>query len=97
MASETPLDTAQPRPSGDLEWWEMRNLQFKVLVLGRANAGKTTILERLANASADETMIFRKENRSKTVGGRILQTLTGRQQQVKVPVTIEGKRSVRLA
>ncbi|KAJ7721237.1 hypothetical protein B0H14DRAFT_2411705, partial [Mycena olivaceomarginata] len=32
---------------------------FRVLILGRANAGKTTILERLTGASMDEAEIWR--------------------------------------
>ncbi|KAJ7225085.1 hypothetical protein C8J57DRAFT_1252932 [Mycena rebaudengoi] len=38
--------------STDLSFWTMRNLEFRVLILGRANAGKTTILERVAAGGA---------------------------------------------
>ena len=69
MASGTPLDTVQSKPSGDLEWGEIRDLRFRVLVLGRANAGKTTILERLANASENEAMISRQGRQLETVCG----------------------------
>ncbi|KIJ41352.1 hypothetical protein M422DRAFT_85328, partial [Sphaerobolus stellatus SS14] len=40
-----------------------RNLRFRVLILGRANAGKTTILERLTGASAGEAEIRRNGRR----------------------------------
>ncbi|KAJ7897556.1 hypothetical protein B0H14DRAFT_2226755, partial [Mycena olivaceomarginata] len=33
--------------------------KFRVLILGRANAGKTTILERLTGASMDEAEVWR--------------------------------------
>jgi polynucleotide 5'-kinase involved in rRNA processing len=74
MASGAPLDAVQLRPSGDLEWWERQDIWFRVLVLGRANAGKTTILERLANASENKAMIFkfRDGRRSEAVCSRII-------------------------
>jgi GTP-binding protein EngB required for normal cell division len=46
-------------PSEDnLSFWNDRNLKFRVLVLGRANAGKMTILERLTGASMDEAEVW---------------------------------------
>ncbi|KAJ6447862.1 hypothetical protein C8R45DRAFT_789871, partial [Mycena sanguinolenta] len=33
--------------------------KFRVLILGRANAGKTTILERLTGATMDEAEVWR--------------------------------------
>jgi hypothetical protein len=60
MATHTSsVGTTVPDSADDLEFWEMRKLRFRVLVLGVANAGKTTILERLANASEDDALIFR--------------------------------------
>ena len=43
----------------DLLFWKFRGLKFRVLILGRANAGKTTILERLAGASIEEAEVRR--------------------------------------
>jgi len=36
-----------------------RGLRFRILILGRANAGKTTILERLTGSSIDEAYVIR--------------------------------------
>ncbi|KAJ6590738.1 hypothetical protein B0H10DRAFT_2233548 [Mycena sp. CBHHK59/15] len=44
----------------DLSFWNSRHLEFRVLILGRANAGKTTILERLTEAAMDEAEVRRK-------------------------------------
>jgi len=44
---------------GDLFFWKSKNLNFRILILGRANAGKTTILERLTGASIDEAVVKR--------------------------------------
>ncbi|KAJ7765640.1 hypothetical protein B0H16DRAFT_1523788 [Mycena metata] len=41
----------------DLSFWTSRKLEFRVLILGRANAGKTTILERVAGAAISETEV----------------------------------------
>ncbi|KAJ7110845.1 hypothetical protein C8R44DRAFT_633677 [Mycena epipterygia] len=43
----------------DLSFWTNRDLKFRVLILGRANAGKTTILERLAGAAISEAEVRR--------------------------------------
>jgi len=43
--------------SDDLSFWKRRDLEFRVLIIGRANAGKTTILERLTGVSSDEAQI----------------------------------------
>ncbi|KAJ7429650.1 hypothetical protein B0H11DRAFT_1895206 [Mycena galericulata] len=43
----------------DLSFWNIRKLAFRVLILGRANAGKTTILERLMGASMDKAEVRR--------------------------------------
>ncbi|KAJ7300751.1 hypothetical protein DFH08DRAFT_795452 [Mycena albidolilacea] len=50
--AETPSDN-------DLSFWNNRHLKFRVLILGRANAGKTTILERLTGASMDKAEVLR--------------------------------------
>jgi GTPase SAR1 family protein len=34
-------------------------LKFRVLILGRANAGKTTILERIAGAAVSDAEVWR--------------------------------------
>ncbi|KAJ7318689.1 hypothetical protein DFH08DRAFT_395856 [Mycena albidolilacea] len=62
---------AETPSEDDLSFWNNRNLKFRVLILGRANAGKTTILERLTGASMDEAEVWRD--------GRILpgQTVKG--------------------
>ncbi|KIJ34030.1 hypothetical protein M422DRAFT_35304 [Sphaerobolus stellatus SS14] len=49
--------------SDDLEFWRLRRLRFRVLILGRANAGKTTILERIAGASIGEAEVWRDRKR----------------------------------
>ncbi|KAF7360940.1 GTP-binding protein [Mycena sanguinolenta] len=43
----------------DLSFWNDQGLKFRVLILGRANAGKTTILERLTGATMDEAEVWR--------------------------------------
>ncbi|KAJ7714044.1 hypothetical protein B0H14DRAFT_3635493 [Mycena olivaceomarginata] len=62
---------AETPSEDDLSFWNKRKLKFRVLILGRANAGKTTILERLTGASMDEAEVWRD--------GRILpgQTVKG--------------------
>ncbi|KDR71699.1 hypothetical protein GALMADRAFT_253411 [Galerina marginata CBS 339.88] len=62
MASETDPDipsTNEPSDQDDLGFWKRRKLEFRILILGRANAGKTTILERLAGASINEAEVKR--------------------------------------
>ncbi|KAF7360913.1 G domain-containing protein [Mycena sanguinolenta] len=51
-------DTETPSQN-DLSFWNNRHLKFRVLILGRANAGKTTILERLMGATMDEAEVWR--------------------------------------
>ncbi|KAJ6569254.1 hypothetical protein B0H19DRAFT_847977, partial [Mycena capillaripes] len=48
---------------------------FRVLILGRANAGKTTILERLAGATIDEAEVWRD---GKILPGQVCQPLKDR-------------------
>ncbi|KAJ6523941.1 hypothetical protein DFH09DRAFT_1329803 [Mycena vulgaris] len=43
----------------DFSFWTKRQLEFRVLILGRANAGKTTILERVAGAAISEADVRR--------------------------------------
>ena len=50
---------AKTPSKNDLSFWNDRHLKFRVLILGRANAGKTTILERLTGASMDEAEVSR--------------------------------------
>ncbi|KAJ7842272.1 hypothetical protein B0H14DRAFT_1033652 [Mycena olivaceomarginata] len=50
---------AETPSENDLSFWNDRDLKFRVLILGRANAGKTTILERLTGATMDETEVWR--------------------------------------
>ncbi|KDR66205.1 hypothetical protein GALMADRAFT_1206289 [Galerina marginata CBS 339.88] len=62
MASENEIDIPvrdEPSDESDLEFWKKRKLEFRILILGRANAGKTTILERLAGASINEAEVRR--------------------------------------
>ncbi|KAJ6447813.1 hypothetical protein C8R45DRAFT_1047213 [Mycena sanguinolenta] len=65
-------DTQTPSDN-DLSFWNMRYLKFRVLILGRANAGKTTILERLTGATMDEAEVWRngKILAGQTVKGQI--------------------------
>jgi GTPase SAR1 family protein len=42
----------------DLSFWTSRRLEFRVLILGRANAGKTTILERVAGAAISRAEVW---------------------------------------
>ena len=66
MASDTDSSSSgEISDSDDLFFWKIRRLEFRVLIIGRANAGKTTILERLTGASIDTAQI-------KTVGGKLL-------------------------
>ncbi|KAJ7282221.1 hypothetical protein C8J57DRAFT_1055629 [Mycena rebaudengoi] len=52
-------DFRRRNPSeNDLSFWNDRHLKFRVLILGRANAGKTTILERLTGATMDEAEVW---------------------------------------
>ncbi|KAJ6454330.1 hypothetical protein C8R45DRAFT_1037826 [Mycena sanguinolenta] len=51
-------DTETPSEN-DFSFWNDRELKFRVLILGRANAGKTTILERLTGANMDEAEVWR--------------------------------------
>ncbi|KAJ7792485.1 hypothetical protein B0H14DRAFT_167413 [Mycena olivaceomarginata] len=62
---------AETHSENDLSFWNDRHLKFRVLILGRANAGKTTILERLTGATMGEAGIWR--------GGKLLsgQTVEG--------------------
>ena len=50
---------ALPFRKGALDPAEIRNEcpQFRILVIGKANAGKTTILRKVCNAKADEKPI----------------------------------------
>jgi len=58
MASETGTPSSDEiSDQMDLSFWKKRDLEFRILILGRANAGKTTILERLADASIDEAEV----------------------------------------
>ncbi|KAJ7253196.1 hypothetical protein C8J57DRAFT_1076934 [Mycena rebaudengoi] len=50
---------AETPSENDLSFWNDRHLKFRVLILGRANAGKTTILERLTGATMDEAEVWR--------------------------------------
>ncbi|KDR66213.1 hypothetical protein GALMADRAFT_162228 [Galerina marginata CBS 339.88] len=62
MASENEIDmpfSDVPSDENDLWFWKSRFLEFRILILGRANAGKTTILERLAGASINEAKVKR--------------------------------------
>ncbi|KAJ6454318.1 hypothetical protein C8R45DRAFT_1037782 [Mycena sanguinolenta] len=65
-------DTQTPSEN-DLSFWNERDLKFRVLILGRANAGKTTILERLTGATMDEAEVWRdgKILPGQTVKGQI--------------------------
>ena len=59
-ANET--DPQSRSAAEDSEWDEMlrqRYARFRVLILGRANAGKTTILERICGGSVDEAVVYR--------------------------------------
>jgi len=47
----------------DLDFFWRRDLKFRVLILGRANAGKTTILERLTCASIGDAEVWRDGKR----------------------------------
>ncbi|KAJ7755403.1 hypothetical protein B0H14DRAFT_2540773 [Mycena olivaceomarginata] len=50
---------AETHSENDLSFWNDRHLKFRVLILGRANAGKTTILEGLTGATMGEAGIWR--------------------------------------
>ncbi|KIJ39329.1 hypothetical protein M422DRAFT_32784 [Sphaerobolus stellatus SS14] len=63
MASNDTSFDVHTADSDDLEFWRSRRLRFRVLILGRANAGKTTILERIAGTSIDEAEVWRDGKR----------------------------------
>ncbi|KAE9386269.1 hypothetical protein BT96DRAFT_1006260 [Gymnopus androsaceus JB14] len=46
-------------PQEDLAFWQIRSLSFRVLILGRANAGKSSILERIAGESMEAAQVYR--------------------------------------
>ncbi|KAJ7018972.1 hypothetical protein C8F04DRAFT_1149198 [Mycena alexandri] len=54
MSSSTEIS-----PKDDLSFWNIRGLAFRILILGRANAGKTTILERLTGDAMEKAKICR--------------------------------------
>ena len=56
-------DESPASSSDDLEFFKSRGLKFRVLILGRANTGKTTILERITDASIGEAQVFRDGRR----------------------------------
>ena len=60
MASDSETSTANPSAHDDMEFWTKRGLRFRILIIGRANAGKTTILERLTDSSEGEAKIYRR-------------------------------------
>ncbi|KAJ7283246.1 hypothetical protein C8J57DRAFT_1498321 [Mycena rebaudengoi] len=64
---------AETPSENDLSFWNDRHLKFRVLILGRANAGKTTILERLTGGTMDEAEVWRngKILPGQTVKGQI--------------------------
>jgi GTPase SAR1 family protein len=49
---------AETPSENDLLFWTDRHLKFRVLIVGRVNAGKTTILERLTGATMDEAEVW---------------------------------------
>jgi GTPase SAR1 family protein len=53
---------AETLSENDLSFWNDRHLKFRVLILGRVNAGKTTILERLTGATMDKAEVWRDGN-----------------------------------
>jgi GTPase SAR1 family protein len=59
MASSSSSDDSEILDQQYLLLWKARKLEFRILILGRANAGKTTILERLTGASIDEAKVTR--------------------------------------
>ncbi|KAF8962884.1 hypothetical protein BDZ97DRAFT_1662326 [Flammula alnicola] len=61
MTSDTDTSSSDKIPDhDDLSFLKTRNLKFRVLILGRANAGKTTILERLTGSSIDKAKVWRR-------------------------------------
>lgn len=58
-SSDENSDHGENSDHSNLFFWKRRNLEFRILISGRANAGKTTILERLAGASIDEAKVKR--------------------------------------
>ena len=58
LYSVTPMDTQQPQQSRR----RLPNVQFRVLIIGRANAGKTSILQRICETTESPT-IYRGNER----------------------------------
>ncbi|KAJ7264104.1 hypothetical protein B0H12DRAFT_1102861 [Mycena haematopus] len=75
--------------SSETDWpfWTDRNLKFRVLILGRANAGKTTILERLTGATIDEAEVWQDGERlpGQTVKGQIDRGLHNIKDEIRFP------------
>jgi hypothetical protein len=53
-----PMDTQQPRR-------RVPKIQFRVLIIGRANAGKTTILQRVCDTT-ESPIVYRRDGRTNT-------------------------------
>jgi GTPase SAR1 family protein len=70
--AETPSNNNLSFSENDLSFWNDRHLKFRVLILGRANAGKTTILERLTGATMDEAEVWRN---GRILPGQVCQLL----------------------
>ena len=61
MSDSLAMSSTSSRPQLSAQQMaELRDVftQFRILVIGRANAGKTTILRKLCNASTGEPVIF---------------------------------------
>ncbi len=89
------MDTKQSRP--------ILNIQFRVLIIGRANAGKTTILQRVCDTT-DSPTVYRRNSGGKREEVRhgcclAVQILSSYHVQVKLDPSMEvgDKRSCPLS
>ncbi len=78
-----PMDTKQSRP--------IPKIQFRVLIIGRANAGKTTILQSVCDTTKSPTIHRNRGYTSKKVshGGLTVLAVSSYTQQVKLDPTTE--------
>ena len=61
------MGSEQSKPRAEETRRFIANLQFRVLVIGRANAGKTTILQRVCETT-ESPWVFRRGRRVRHVG-----------------------------
>ncbi|KAF8063981.1 hypothetical protein FPV67DRAFT_196314 [Lyophyllum atratum] len=81
------VDEPDDSDESGLSFFTGRGLQFRILILGRANAGKTTILERLTGASRDQAQVWRDGSllNSQTIEGQSGRGLHNVEDEIRFP------------